>query len=313
MIDVSSKTCNFRAARAGARLRLSPATVARIRAREVPKGDPLEVARVAAIQAAKDTSRLLPFCHPIPLDHVGVVFEVGEDRIAIKTSVSAIYKTGVEMEALMAASVAALTLYDMLKMLDQSMVIEEVFLLEKCGGKSDFVTTFAEPPRAAVIVLSDSAAAGQKADLSGRLLREGLEAAGFAVKPVIILPDEPDDLVAALTSLADGERLDLVVTTGGTGLGPRDRTPEVMEAVFEREIPGLAEALREHGRERTPYAALSRGRAGMRGRTLIVNLPGAPEAARHGLEAGLRVVLHALSMINGGAHPKTDAARSLPS
>ena len=116
-----------------------------------------------------------------------------------------------------------------------------------------------------------------------------------------------------LTSLADDKGLDLVLTTGGTGLGPRDRTPEAMDAVFEREVPGLAEALRDHGRERTPYAALSRGRAGVRGKTLIVNLPGAPDAAMDALAVGLRPVLPALLLINGGSHPHTDAARRLPS
>lgn len=311
MIDVSSKTRNLRTARACARLRLSPETVAKIRAREVPKGDPLEVARVAAIQAAKETSRILPFCHPIPLDHVGVVFDVGQDRITITATAAAIHKTGVEMEALTAASVAALTLYDMLKMLDTSMVIEDVVLKEKRGGKSDFVTSFAEPPRAAVIVLSDSAAAGEKADLSGRRLQERLEAARFAMVPIAILPDDPERLVVMLKALADEQELDLVLTTGGTGLGPRDRTPEAMDAVFDREVPGLAEALRDHGRERTPYAVLSRGRAGVRGRTLIVNLPGAPDAAADALDAGLRAMVHALSMIRGDTHPHTDAARGL--
>jgi molybdenum cofactor synthesis domain-containing protein len=208
--------------------------------------------------------------------------------------------------------VAALTLYDMLKMFDTSMAVEEVVLVDKRGGKSDFATRLEPPPRAAVIVLSDSAAAGHKADLSGRLLHERLQAAGFEVQPVVILPDEPERLVAALTACADAQRLDLVLTSGGTGLGPRDRTPEAMDAVFEREVPGLAEALREHGRERTPFAALGRGRAGVRGTTLIVNLPGSPDAARDALDAGLRTMQHALSMLHGGSHPHADAARSRP-
>ncbi len=309
MLDVSHKTRTRRTARAQAILRADPGTVDRIRRREVPKGDPLEVAKVAAVQAAKETPRIIPYCHPLPVDFVGVEFELGEATVTVTTTVTATYKTGVEMEALTAASVAALTLYDMLKMFDGDMAIESVRLLEKRGGKSDFRAAFPEPPRAAVLVLSDSSAAGTRGDLSGRLLVERLQAVGVEVADYAILPDEPDQIAAALRNYADVLKLDLVITTGGTGLGPRDRTPEAMEGIIEREVPGIAEALRSHGLEQTPYAMLGRGRAGVRGTTLMANFPGSPSAAGDAMDAALPALLHALTMLRGGGHPEGDVRR----
>lgn len=139
MWDVSGKQDTVRTATAKAILMLASDTVKAIREGTVPKGDPFPVAKVAGVQAAKNTPAIIPYCHPLPLTHVGVEFELLDDRVEIVTTVKTNYKTGVEMEALTAASVAALTLYDMLKQLDMGMRIEEVALLEKRGGKSDFL------------------------------------------------------------------------------------------------------------------------------------------------------------------------------
>jgi cyclic pyranopterin monophosphate synthase len=137
MADISGKRLTARMARARAVLAVSPGTLDRVRRREVPKGDVLEASRVAALQAAKDTPRILPFCHTLPVHFVGVEFTLGEDRIAVETTVKTEYGTGVEMEALTAASVAALNLWDMLKPVDAGLRIVSVELLEKRGGKSD--------------------------------------------------------------------------------------------------------------------------------------------------------------------------------
>lgn len=303
MRDISHKFPTLRTATARAELHLAPATVARLRAGDIPKGDPLPVAKVAAIQAAKNTSQIIPYCHPLPVDFVGVEFAITDSLIAAEVTVKAIYKTGVEMEALTGASVAALTLYDMMKMLDDSMRIGSVELLEKRGGKSDFKNVFDTPPRAAVLVLSDSAAAGSRRDLSGRAIERRLAAEGVQVADYRIIPDETDSIVEALAAYADHDRLDLVLTTGGTGFGPRDNTPEAMARVIERDIPGLPEAIRAHGRERTPYASLSRAQAGLRGATLIVNLPGSPGGVEDSLDALFPAILHALRMIRGEGHP----------
>lgn len=309
MFDVSHKTRNARMAKAQASLLVRPETINRIRERQIPKGDPLEVAKVAAIQAAKNTAQIIPYCHPLPIDHVAVEYELASDRIEVMVTVKAIYKTGVEMEALTAASVCALTLYDMLKMLDDSMVIREVRLIEKRGGKSDLGAVGSRTPRAVVVVMSDSISRGEKTDLSGVLIADRLRAEQVEVIDRIVIADEPAAIEQTLIRCADEMRVDLIVTTGGTGLGPRDHTPEVMARVIEREAPGIAEAARAHGQERTPLAMLSRGKAGIRGKTLIVNLPGSPRGVAESLDAVLRPLLHAFPMMDGGGHGECTRGR----
>ncbi len=302
MRDVSNKASSLRTAAARAVVRVRSETIALIKGGAVPKGDPIPVARVAGVQAAKSTSQLIPYCHPVPLDFVGVEFDLQSDRITITSTVKAIYKTGVEMEALVAASVAALTLYDMLKMIDESMEIVSVLLLSKTGGKSDFIQRFEAPPRVAVLVMSDSVAAGKKKDSAGRLIAERLEEHGVEIADYRIIPDERETIEQSICAYSDDLKLDLVVTTGGTGLGPRDTTPEAMTSILERDAPGIVEAARAYGQSRTPYAMLSRSRAGVRGKTLIINLPGSARGAAESLDALFPAVLHALHMIQGEGH-----------
>jgi cyclic pyranopterin monophosphate synthase len=314
MRDISSKASTLRTAVARATLTVGPAAMDAVRAGAVPKGNPLEVAKVAAIQAAKGTSLLIPYCHPIPIDHVGVEFALGDETIEVTATVKAIAKTGVEMEALTAASVAALTLYDMLKMLDRSMEIRAVRLIEKHGGKSSFSKPQDSARRAAVLVLSDSIAAGERDDVSGKLIAERLSRDGLTVVEVKVLPDDLGRIVETLKAYADDLALDLVVTTGGTGFGPRDVAPEATAQVIERTAPGIPEAVRAHGQERTPYAMLSRGAAGIRGKTLIINLPGSSTGVAESLDALFPGVLHAFAMIAGGGHEphERDAGKEAP-
>lgn len=302
MRDISRKTKTARSAQAQAVLKVSPETIRLVRAGTAPKGDPLPVAKVAAIQAAKNTSQIIPYCHPIPVDFVDCRFELGEDTIRITTEVRAIYKTGVEMEALTAASVAALTLYDMLKPVDESMQIVGVTLLEKRGGKSDFTESPSVPLRAAVLVLSDSVAAGKRKDTSGLYIVERLRESRMEVIDYKIIPDDQKTIEETLISYADSLKLNLVITTGGTGLSAKDVTPEAMRTVVQREIPGIVEAARGHGQERTPLAMLSRGKAGVRGSTVIVNLPGSKRAVEESLDAILPGLVHVFRMMRGEGH-----------
>jgi cyclic pyranopterin phosphate synthase len=309
MFDVSHKAPSARVAKAQAVLTVAPETIQRIHERKVPKGDPLEVARVAGIQAAKSAHQIIPYCHPIPVDHVAVEYQLGADRIQVVVTVKAIYKTGVEMEALTAVSICALTLYDMLKMLDESMTIQDVRLLEKKGGQLGLQACGTRPLKAVVVVISDSVSAGRAADSSGQRVVDRLQAEGVGVHACLVISDERATIEQTLIRCADELGVDLVLTTGGTGLGPRDQTPEAMSRVIERDAPGIAEAARAYGQERTPFSMLSRGKAGIRGRTLIVNLPGSPRGVAESLDAVLRGILHAFPIMDGSGHsaPPTGA------
>jgi cyclic pyranopterin monophosphate synthase len=302
MRDISHKTSTFRTATAEAILRIQPATIAAIRENRMPKGDPLPVARVAAIQAAKQTSAIIPFCHPIPIDHADCRLELRDDQIVITTSVHAVHKTGVEMEALTAASVAALTLYDMAKPVDETMEILSIRLVKKTGGKSDFVPRPGRTIRAAVLVCSDSVSAGTREDTSGLLIRDRLNSLGVVVEMYEIISDDAEGIIRTVRRYADELKLDLVITTGGTGLGPRDAVPEAMSRIIEKEIPGIAEAARSHGQQRMPYAMLSRSVAGLRGRTVILSLPGSLRGTGESLDALFPSLLHLFRMMDGGGH-----------
>ena len=158
--------------------------------------------------------------------------------------------------------------------------------------------------RVAVITVSDRSARGERPDASGPALAEAVEAAGAEVVRRELVPDDPDGLTELLTQMCTAlDAPDLILTTGGTGIGPRDRTPEATTAACERLVPGIAEALRARSLAVTPHAMLSRGVAGVRGATLIVNLPGSTGGARDGWEVVAPIAAHAASQLRGGDHP----------
>lgn len=305
MRDISHKPNTLRTAMAKATLKMSPSTVELIRQNKVPKGDPLTVARVAAVQAAKNTADILPYCHPLPISHVNVEFKLDEDAVQIIVTVKAIYKTGVEMEALTAASVAALNIYDMTKMLDDHLAIEQVILLSKAGGKSSY-KKLENPLRAAVFVMSDSVATGKAEDVSGKLIVERLKSEGMDVVEYAIVPDDESDIVPAIRRCTDDLNLDLVITTGGTGISPRDNTPEAIARLIEKSLPGVSEAIRNYGQDRNPFSMLSRATAGIRNKTLIISLPGSSGGVKDSLEVIFPAVSHAFKMLAGDSHGSRD-------
>jgi molybdenum cofactor biosynthesis protein MoaC len=304
MRDVSHKVSTLRTAVAKAILRVSPSTISQIKNNTLPKGNPLDVAKVAAIQAAKNTSQIIPYCHPMPVEYVGVNFQLDEDLIEILVTVKAVYKTGVEMEALTAASVAALTIYDMAKMVDELMQIESVTLVSKTGGKSDYsiAPELQSIRRAAILVLSDRVSAGQAEDRSGKYIAQQLEERGFDIAELSVLSDDQSVIAPAVKRICDELKVNLLITTGGTGLSPRDNTPEALKDLIERDLPGISEAIRNYGQERNSYSMLSRGVAGTRGNTIIVSLPGSLGAAQDGITVLFPAINHAFKMIEGGDH-----------
>ena len=153
--------------------------------------------------------------------------------------------------------------------------------------------------RVGILTVSDKGFRGERADTTHLAIREVLAGGPFEVAAYELVPDEPPMIKKVLRLWADREGLDLILTNGGTGLAPRDRTPEATRELLDREVPGLAELMRLVGLRKTPMAALSRGVAGVQGRTLILNLPGSPKGARESLEAVLPVLPHALSLVTG--------------
>lgn len=298
MIDVTDRASTLRRATAEATVRMARATAAAIREGRVPKGDVAEMTRATALLGLKRTPELLPYCHRIPIEHATVRLEVGDDSVRVEVEVAAIARTGVEVEAMTGAAVAALNVYDMLKPIDPGAVIGDLRVVAKSGGRSQFVEAFATPPRAGVLVVSDSVAAGAKPDRAGAAVRTALAAHGLAVVAFEIVPDEPEEIAATVRRWVDDERIALACAVGGTGLGPRDRTPEAIQPLLEREIPGIAEHLRSFGMERTPYAALSRAVAGQRGGAVLLALPGSTSGAREAMDALLPWLLHVLKVLD---------------
>jgi molybdenum cofactor synthesis domain-containing protein len=152
----------------------------------------------------------------------------------------------------------------------------------------------------AILTLSDKGSRGERMDTSGAWLRETLQMGGYKLQDYTILPDQEDLIVEKLIELVDTKNIALIITTGGTGLSPSDQTPEAMDRVLEKDIPGIAEAMRAASMLKTNRAMLSRGRAGIRGESLIINLPGSLKAVKENLEVVLDVLPHALEKIQGG-------------
>lgn len=302
MIDVSPKFYSLRYAKAEGFLYGKTETMAQVAAKTVPKGDVLEVARAAGIMAAKRCSDLITFCHPIPLDWVEVSFEVEKEHIRVIVEVKSVWKTGVEVEAITGVTGALLNAYDMLKPLDQSLRLSDIQVIKKKGGKSNFSDKFAKPIKTAVLVMSDSTHAGTREDKSGLIIKDFLQDLPVEIAAYEILPDDREQITARLCALADDEGMQLIFTTGGTGLGPRDVTPEATLAALERTIPGIVEATRRHGKDRTPFAMLSRGEAGARGNCIIINLPGSSKGALEGMQALFPGLLHVFPMMEGKGH-----------
>lgn len=316
MRDITHKQITLRTATAIGIIFCSPETVELIRNDQLPKGNLFDVARAAGFLGAKATPQLLPHCHPVMIDGMDMQFEFLEKElhydffsedvlsktgIVIKGEARSIGRTGIEMEMLTGVSIAALEIYDMLKPVDTKLEIGNIKLLQKKGGKSDRERFFSTPPVCAVLVCSDSTAAGTFQDESGKLIQEMLEAVKARVIHYKIVPDNKEDIQQQIINWVD-EDVHFIFTTGGTGLGPRDNTVSAVKEILEREAEGITEAIRSYGQMRTPLAMMSRAVAGSIKQTLIVTLPGSTDGCRESLEAILPAIFHARKMMKGGGH-----------
>jgi len=302
MVNITHKSNSLRQAIATAVLSVSrQETMDAVRDKKVPKGDVFEFSRAAGLLAIKKTSDVIPDCHPLPVEYAAITHAIEGLNIIISVEVHTIYKTGVEVEAMHGAAITALTMYDMLKPLDKGVEISSIKLESKKGGKTDNRTVKSTDIKCAVIVCSDTVAAGKAEDKSGNAIIEKLKLYHLSTSHYEIISDEVADVQNKLKELSSGD-YQLVLFTGGTGLSPRDITPDAIAPLLDREIPGIMEAARNYGQQRTPYAMLSRGVAGFISNTLVITLPGSVRGAEETMDALFPYVLHVLKVAEGVRH-----------
>jgi len=302
MIDITHKSNTLRIAIAQAVIKVSKKeTIQAIEQNTVPKGNVFAMSKAAGLLGIKRTPDLLPDCHPLPIEFAGIEYEIDGLEIRIICTLKTIYKTGVEVEAMHGASVVALNMYDMLKPIDKGIEINQIKLLKKKGGKSDYIDRFHKELTAAVVVCSDTISKGQKEDKAGKAIIEKLESYHVQIHDYCIIPDEVQNIQEKVKTYTNSG-IDLLIFSGGTGLSKRDVTPEALDGLIERKIPGIEEAIRSYGQERTPYAMLSRSVVGTIANTLVIAIPGSTKGAAESMDAVFPSVLHVFGIFKGARH-----------
>lgn len=302
MVNITHKSNTLRKAIAEATVLVSKQeTIDAIEQGKVPKGDVFSFAKVAALFGVKKTSDLIPDCHPLPVEFTDVRFLIKGLEIFIEVEVHTIYKTGVEVEAMHGASIAALTLYDMLKPIDKNIAIQHIQLKSKTGGKSDKQSYLDKGLQAAVIVCSDTVSAKKAEDKAGIAVIDALNKLNVQVPVYKVIPDEAAAIQAQVAANTN-DSIQLLIMVGGTGVSLRDITPDTVKPLLHRELDGVMETARRYGQERMPYAMLSRSVAGVINQTLVLTFPGSLSGAKEYMEALFPQVLHVIDVIAGDRH-----------
>lgn len=302
MVNVTHKVKSLRKAIAQAVLQVSKQeTIDAIQNRLVPKGDVLEFSRAAGLLAVKKTSDVIPDCHPLPVEYTAITHTIDGLNIIIHVEVHTIYRTGVEVEAMHGASITALTMYDMLKPIDKHIEITGIKLLSKKGGKSQYTDFPSANLKCAVVVCSDSVSAGTKEDYAGKAVIRKLQQSGLDTSTYIVIPDDFETIQNKAKELSTAG-INILIFTGGTGLYKRDVTPEAIGPLIDRHIPGIMEAARSYGQERTPFAMLSRGVSGFINHTLVLTLPGSTRGAEETMDALFPYIIHIFRVAEGLQH-----------
>lgn len=302
MVDITHKISSLRKAVAQAVIKVSRhETIDAVQNKTVPKGDVFEFSRAAGLLAVKKTSDVIPDCHPLPVEYTAITYSVEDLQIFIHVEVHTIYRTGVEVEAMHGAAITAITIYDMLKPIDNEIEITAIKLISKKGGKSQYTDFPAETLQCAVVVCSDSVAAGTKQDFAGKAVIKKLQQNGLNASSYTIIPDDFDTIQNKAKELSTGS-FNILIFTGGTGLYKRDVTPQAIEPLIDTNVPGIMEAARNYGQERTPYAMLSRGISGFINNTLVLTLPGSTRGAEETMDALFPYIIHIFHVAEGLRH-----------
>lgn len=302
MVNITHKSSTLRQAIAIGELKVSKKeTIDAIINKQVPKGDVFEFSRAAGLLACKKTYEVIPDCHPLPIEYTAITHEIVGLSIIIRVEVHTIYKTGVEVEAMHGASITALTMYDMLKPIDDAIEIASIRLESKKGGKSDIKYAYPDTVKVAIITCSDSISKGKNIDVSGDVVEDKIRSCKLDVMHRDLIADDFNTIQSKAKELIEKE-YQLILFTGGTGLSPRDVTPDAIRPLLDREVPGIMEVARDYGQQRTPYAMLSRGVAGFSGNTLIITLPGSPRGAAETMDALFPYILHVFRVKEGVRH-----------
>ena len=301
MVDITNKSNTLRTAIAQAIVRTSSEnTIEAIKNDTVPKGNVFAMSKAAGLLGVKKTSQLLPDCHPLPIEYTDISYEIDGLDIIVKVTVKTIYKTGVEVEAMHGASVVALNMYDMLKPIDKGIEIHHIKLLQKTGGKSDYQAWDVSGLKASIIICSDSLSAGTGEDKSGKAIEAHLKKHTMEIATSVIIPDNKEIIATTVKDFAT--KYDLIVLTGGTGLSPRDVTPEAIIPLLEKRILGAEETIRRFGQDRMPYAMLSRSVVGVIRKTVVISLPGSPKGVTESLDAVLPHLFHTFRILQEKKH-----------